>query len=252
MTHPFDVPGYVQGFRFKNDPLFYDSSTKTFRDLAGYGPSNDLTITAGTPAFQTPTGSGGNEGMLLDNQAQGAFLLSIPWEGTLLAVLKPSMGSNGTIYPAIFGAQSSATSNGTLRIVRVTAADYRYRLATYSGTQSADLQAGSDATQVAIYSLSQESRTVRRSFDAVTVTETTASADDNAGNRLSLSYQTGPTFAGHKARFGNLSGTIGDTAESTNTCTIFELHFWSSIALVDHLAAMEDLATDLRTKYGIA
>jgi hypothetical protein len=240
------IPGYVQGYRFKNDPACWDGTR--FIDQAGYGDAAALTITTGTPAFTTVSGQ---EGLTLDNTVQGEFLPPIPWEGSVIAVMKPNMGTNGTIYPVVVGANATTTQNGTLRLVRVGATDYRPTFATASGSISLAPSFPTNGIEIAAFSVSQLTRKGYHTKDAVTVTASSAVGAAANGNGIAPGYATGQTYAGHKARFGNLSGTLADTVATSNTMTIFELHYFKGVSLVDSLAAVKMFVDELKATYGV-
>src|SRR5690606_20886268 len=161
---------------------------------------------------------------------QGHFLIPIPWEGACILVAKPSMSANGTLYPVIVGASPTVTSNGTIRIVRVTAGDYRYRLSPFGGA-SPEVAATDDSLQVVAFSASRETRKGYATSDGITVTESGPVAPAVNGNGVALGYASGQDYTAHKARFGNVSGVLGDTVATGNTMTIFELHFFKVINL---------------------
>ena len=59
-------------------------------------------------------------------------------------------------------------------------------------------------------------------------------------------------FDAFKARFGNLSGIAGDTVATSNTMTMFELHFWRGCPLTDSQSSVAAFLAQLRSDYGIA
>jgi replicative DNA helicase len=56
----------------------------------------------------------------------------------------------------------------------------------------------------------------------------------------------------HRARFGNLSGTIGDEVASAHSVTAYEMHFFAGNPAATHAAQFQALMTALRSKYGLA
>ena len=243
-----DIPGYVQGFRFSDDSTFYDSTTKVFHDLAGYGAFNALTITAGTPAFVDVSGQ---RGLTLDNTVQGRLLPATPWEGALIVVMKPNMSANGTIYACINGVAVSAASNGQLRITRASATDYRHNITTTnSGINPINQYNTGDmgGIKVGAFSISQVTRKGYATKDGVTVSETAAAAANNAW--VPISGKLTSRTDGQWTRFGNLSGVLEDVAPTTNTLTIFELHFFKGNPLVDALPQIAVEIAALKAQYG--
>jgi hypothetical protein len=243
-----DITGYVQGFRFSDAAQYWDSGNSRFIDQAGYGDFNGLTITAGTPAF---VGSGATRGLTLDNTVQGKFLPACPWAGACLVVMDPDMSVNGSIYPAIFGFAASVASNGKVQLTRASASDYIH----YLMSASAVLQPNNRYTtgdmagvKVGAFAMSQETRKSYATKDGVTVTESAAVAAANPWVGMS-GKDTNRTDA-QFARFGNLSGTIGDTTITTNKMTIYELHFFKGNPLITDAAAVAAEIAALKTQYG--
>lgn len=241
------LEGYVQGYRFSDAGGFYDAAQKRFLDQAGYGALNDLTIDTGTPVFQTV---GAARGMVLDNTVQGSFLPATPWQGTLIVAWKPVMTANGTLYPFLFGGAASAPSNGTLRIVRSTATLYYHRLTTAGGL-TVTLSRSSETAVVAAFTTSQSAAAGYATEDGVTIT-TVAGTQDLHGNRYAIGHHTGPNLHSHRARFGNLSGVIGDVAATANSCILFEFHAIQGNPFADARAAeAQAFLAALRARIGV-
>lgn len=243
-----DIPGYVQGFIFSDESsTYYDSVGKVFRDQAGFGSFNDLTITVGTPAFVTDSG---RRGMTLDNTVQGRFLPPITWEGFMLTVMKPVMSTNATIYPVIFGVATSVSSNGRIGITRASSTDYRHSFATVSATLNPISQFNTGdmgGIKIGAFAVSQETRKGYSTKDGITVTEYGPVASATSGVTMAGSLTT--RTDGQWARFGNISGTIDNTTVSSNTMTIFELHFFKGTPLSTSLSTIAAEIAALKTKY---
>lgn len=250
----YDVPGYVQGFRFKNDSEFYDSGAKVFHDLAGYGSANGLTITTGTPSFASPAGANSQEGMTLDNTVQGDFLPAIPWEGTMIVAHKPAIvgATTHSMRVVLFGSATTATSNGNFTVTH-NSTQRRSELTSAAGTNQSTVNKTSDAVQVVAFAKMQNTRKGYVTIDGVTVTETAAVSAANNGNGLAMGWHNGTSPNGQRARFGNLSGTIGDTvAFSTgSTVTMFEMHFYKGNPMVDNPTEFAALMAAINTDYGL-
>lgn len=238
-----NIPGYVQGFVFSDaSTAFYDAGV--FKDQAGYGSTNDLTITTGTPSF---VNVGSTRGLTLDNTVQGRFLPAIPWEGTMIMVMQPAMSVNGNIYPVIFGVTAAISSNGKLLIIRASSADYRHGFSspssslTPTNTYTASPQSG---VKVGAWAISQETRKSYVSKDGVLVTESAAfSAASTSG--IELSGKDTTRTDGIWARFGNLSGVLGDVAPTTNKMVICALHCFKGNALAD--SRLSAIAAEMAT-----
>ncbi|WP_425070634.1 hypothetical protein [Sagittula sp. S175] len=246
----FDIPNYRAGFRFSDESEDYYNGSDTFHDLAGYGPFAALEITAGTPAFVTD--ASGQRGMTLDNTCQGQFRQPIAWEGTIIAIMKASMGTNGFLYPLIFGGSGPIVNNGRLQVQRINSASYRYQFSSASASQFGGVNTADSNVIAVALGLSQETREGYGTEDGTTITTTTAIADDNFGNKVSPAFYTGPTFDGHFVRFGNLSGTLADTVATSNTMTIFEAHFFGGNPIIDSPTEVQAALAALRARYGVA
>lgn len=247
-----DLPGYVQGF------VFSDASSATYAagvfknqgpTGSGFGGIGDCTITAGTPTFAT---TNGKRGIILDNTVQGGFIHALPWECAIITIMKPNMTVNGTIYPFIFGGAVSVASNGSIRLTRTPS--YLHRAATPSAVLlPSEDYAASDALKVTAFEFSQETRRSYSTRDGVTVTASAAVADNNHGNGIAIGSANVVGPGNIRARFGNLSGTAGDFAASTNTCEMYEAHFIRAKLLRDagYLALLAAEITASRAEYGV-
>lgn len=254
MTHPFQVPGYVQGFRFSDDPDFYDSATKTFIDQSAYGAlhtSNNLAITTGTPAFVTD--ASGQRGMTLNNTVQGEFFPAIPWEGSVILAVRPHISGTGTqtTYPLLFGSASLAPSNGSFQC-EFSSGSMRYKWRTPGGGNLSQIDEGDETKLVCLgYATDQNTRKGYRTVDGVTITETAAVASSVHGNALAIGAHSSTVPNGAKTRFGNLSGVIGDTVATALSLTFFEMHFFAGNIWLASPDEAEACMTALRSKYGI-
>lgn len=244
-----DIPGYLQGFVFSDAPAYYNSTIKRFLDQSPYAgwDNNHLDITVGTPSFVTLNGQ---RGMVLDNTVQGGFLCPTAWEGACIAVMKPNMTANATIYPVMFGAAASAASNGRINITRASGSDYRHGIAANSAATGATANLTTQAAQVTAMSFSQSTRKAYATKDGTTIVEGSAVADTGSGV-FCFTGNTQNADYGFRARFGNLSGTIGDTAVSVNPMEIYELHFFKGNPLLNNQAAVQAVIAELKTKYGL-
>lgn len=245
-----DLPGYLQGFVFANSAAYYDSTNKIFLDQSPYSgwDNNHLYITTGTPSFTTLNGQ---EGMILDNTVQGYFLCPTAWEGSVIAVMQPNMSVNGTVYPVQFGGAVSASANGKIRMTRASGTDFRPVISSASATAEANPVFATQQGQVVAFSLSQETRKAYATKDGSTLIESAAVTDAGIGINMFSSGSTNAT-EGFRARFGNLSGTIADFAATTNTMSIYELHFFKGNLLVDQVSALTTEISALKTKYAIS
>lgn len=244
MATASDIPGYVQGYRLANDPAFYDSSEKRFLDQAGYGSRADLRITVGTPTFETIDS---NESMKLDNTCHGEFPMPIAWMGSCIFVVKPKYVSGAILsrWPLLFGDLATATSNGGLRLQHASG-NRRFDLLTPSGQLTLRVTAGTDALAVVAYSFDQSNRTAYGTFDGTTITDAAGPASSTNGNAIAF------TAAQNGVRFGNMSGTAGDTTEITDwLCNIYEMHFFNGNILTDALTETKAFMDELKTAYGV-
>jgi hypothetical protein len=249
-----DIPGYIQGFRFSDESAsYYDSTAKVFHDLAGYGAFNALEITVGTPSFTT---DGGQRGLLLDNTCQGRFLPAIPWQGACITVMKPVTydATTKTLTPVVFGKASSLSSNAYIALAYASSV-YNHRLASTSAqilATNAYSGAGNSGVKVGAFAISQQTRKGYSTKDGVTVAETSAVADGGSGVALD-GKNTARTDA-QFARFGNISGTLDDTAAlaTTHKALMFELHFFKGNPLITDAATVASVLAELKAQYGEA
>src|SRR5690606_38874742 len=86
-------------------------------------------------------------------------------------------------------------------------------------------QKADNTAAVSLLSLSQENRRVYASDDASTFSSGSAVTDNGVGVSVFAGVTANADY-GFRARFGNLSGAIGDTTETTNKMSIFEAHFF--------------------------
>jgi hypothetical protein len=232
------------GHRFSDDPADYNGGTKRFLDKAGYGSRADLRVTVGDPVFETVNSQ---RAVRLNNQCHGVFASPIPWQGSAVFVLKPWMvgGATTTRYPILFGDAVTASSNGSMSVV-VASGARRVGLSTPSAQLSGTLQRTDDNAVVVAYAISQETRTMQRTSDGITVTTSTGAASVTHGNAIALgSAQFG-------ARWGNLNAVAGDTTlETVLTVSMMEQHYFSENILVgSNLALTAAFIAELKTQYG--
>lgn len=244
-----DIPGYVQGFIFANDPAYYDSGNNRFLDQSPFAAwsNNHLDITVGTPSFGT---LGTGQGMVLDNTVQGRFIAPAIWDGSTVVVMKPNMTTNAIIYPVIFGWAASVASNSRLRITRASPADYRHGITLANAVTDATANIATDAGQVTAVSFSQQNRRAYATKDGPTIISGGAVADSGSGIPGFGNY-TLSGIDGLYARFGNISGTIADIAPSVNTMVIAEMHFFQGDIINNSNSAVASVIAELKTKYGI-
>lgn len=246
-----DIPGYVQGFRFSDESQYFDSGAGIFHDLAGYGNFNGLTLTTGTPNF---IGSGATRGLQLDNTCQGRFLPAIPWDGACIAVMQPVSfdGTTKTLIPVIFGVAASVSSNAYISVGH-NSGSFSHSLRSTSSTISASNAysgAGNSGIKVGAFAISQATRKGYYTKDGVTVSETAAVAANNAG--VGMAGKDTNRSDGQWARFGNISGTLGDTAviATAHRVNMFGLHFFKGNPLVTDAAAVANAIAALKAQYG--
>lgn len=243
MTTLADISCYVQGYRFADEPGFYDAANKRFLDLAGYGAAGDVTVTLGSPVFETV---GVHRAAKLNNTWHGVFNCPIPWQGSVLAVIKPSYTVGATVsrFPLLFGDFAAPTSNGVL-ILTGTSGERRVGFNTGAVQIGQVLKRTDDNTVVVAFSTDQLTRSGYMTRDGITVTPTSGPASTLNGNAIAMgSGQYG-------VRLGNMSGVAGDLTEVTGlTCHLFELHFFSENVLIGpDLSVMAAAMAELKTKY---
>lgn len=256
MKFAYDVPGYVQGFRFSQDRRFYDSANARFFDLAGYNRfGNYCEKVNGTASFANH-GTNSREGLRLDNTNHWQFTPMVPWEGTHLIVFRPIFASGATmsIHPLIFGNAATVGSNGKIRL-QFASGVRSINIDTPSSSLSrsvAGLVSGSIA--LAAFSLSQSDRKARATQDGVTVSASSALAGTTNGVGVAIGAGgSAGTLGARLCRLGNLSGTEGDVVQNTTDyLDLFEYHTFKGDQLTDNLAAMKEFIDSLKTHYGIA
>jgi hypothetical protein len=248
-----DIPGYVQGWRFSDDPAFYRSGDARFTDLAGYGALNELQVDAGTPTFVT---DGGARGVLIDNTWHGSFLPAACWQMSMILVARTQIVGTGSqvLNLILFGNAASVSSNSRLQM-SFSSGNRSWLFATDGSVNVSTITRTDDSRALLAFSKSQETRKGYHSQDGVSVTETAAVADNNSGNGLSMTRASAATVglydADNRSRFGNLSGTRGDLTVTASSIIAFEAHFFSGSILSDHLAAAATEIAALRTAYGL-
>lgn len=244
-----DLPGYVQGFIFADNSAYYDSVAKRFLDQSPYAAwsNNHLDITVGTPSFGT---IGTGQGMVLDNTVQGQFIAPALWEGSVIAVMKPNMTTNTSTWPLIFGWAASVASANKIGITRASSSDYRHNITLGGATSLANVSLATQDPQVTAFSFNQQNRRVYGTKDGSTIVTGGAVADAGAGiSGFGNGIPQG--LSGLYARFGNISGTIGDTSLSVNPMVFGELHFFRADLLNNHAAQLQTEIAALKTKYGL-
>jgi hypothetical protein len=234
---------YIQGYRFASDPAFYDSGNQRFIDQAGYGVDAGLNMNVGVPVFETVNTK---ECLRLDNTEQGQFACPIPWEGSLVMVIKPDYISGGTIsrWICLFGDAVSASSNRRLSIAH-NSSTRNVTFNTVGGGNISLGRADNNVVAIALGSL-QNPREVKGSKDGITVT-TSSSGSATSG----IACQFGAALSG--VRFGNLSGTAGDTTDLSATmfCRIMRLDFFSRDIFVPAvLPKLQTYLNELKTEFG--
>lgn len=246
MSYAFEIPGYMQGYIFSDSSEdYYDATSKTFHDQAGYGDKAGLTIHTGSPVFNTLDS---HRGVKMDNTFHGSFQMPIPWQGSVVAVMRPESLVSGTLkrYPLIFGDASSNSSNGKLQILRFSG-QRRLTWETPSSSLSAVDSQNDDLMRVFSASIDQSTRKSYVTNDGSTVTEKTASTSTTNGNAVALeSARTG-------ARFGEMKGISGDvTLETALVVRMYEMHFFAGNIWTNHATKAAAFMTSLREKYGVS
>ena len=244
--YAFQIPNYIQGHRFSDDELFYDSTKKQFIDQAGYGERAALKITVGSPKFETMNNE---RALLLDNSFHGQFASPIPFQGSMIVVLKPK--TEGVVasvsnFISIFGDSPTLTSNGLL-YTQYAGNQRRVILQIGSGRLALTKSRTDDNAVVIAYALDQTTQKLYCTVDGTTVQEVAPSAIRN-DDGLNASMRSGL----HGVRFGNLSGVAGNVAPIANLSTyMFEQHFYAGNILTENLAETKAFIDALKEKYGI-
>lgn len=244
MTVPSDIVGYLQGFRFSDDPTYYNAGH--FYDVAGYDArGGGCNVLLGTPTFSTRNSK---RAIALDNTCHLEFLPAIPWEGASLLIYDVEvLNANFTAYVVRTGGGSTSQ----LAYLRVQNASnvLKHRWASLSNGLIPEVTAsGSIALGAAS---SQASRTAFITTDGVTVSEVGPVAGTN-GTLVSLFTTAAINDSGYKSVIGNLSGVSGSTTLLTG-CKVhlWEAHFFKGNPYVDQASAMAALIADKKTEYGI-
>lgn len=244
MTNAFDIPNYIQGHIFKNQAAYYDATKKEFIDQAGYGDAANIKTIAGTPKFET---ANGNEGLLLDNTYHGSTPSPIPWQGSMIVVVKPNLtvaGSTLSRYLLHFGDNPNVGLRPSLSFQSF--GDQRRLIlkSYYAKTALTYTRTDNDLIVIA-FALDQKTRKGYFTIDGVNVTEVVvASPSPTHGNDYAL--QSGVDGA----VFGNLSGTKGDTAAMSDfNAHMYEQHFYASNIITDNLSDTKKLIDELKEKY---
>ena len=244
-----DLPGYIQGYKFQDTASTYNSTGKYFIDQAGYSdfPASRIEITDGTPNFVAVNSTTGLE---LNNEVQGFLNVPIKWGGSCIMVWgAPSrMGTNGSIFPIICGANATETGNGLFYLNRVTSLNYRHYGRTAGGVSTAYNQQGDDAIYATCISIDQEDRITKGMDAGGTIVSGATVGDTNVGIVLNSTVENGDY--GMRDRFGNLSGGMPDVVATSNTMIICELHFFSGVLTDAPTTDVETELTALEVIYG--
>lgn len=260
-TWAWDVPGYVQGHRFSQGKQYWDAATGRFKDQAGYDHlGNFADVVVGTPAFSVH-GTRSREGLLLDNACHLKFLPSIPWEGTMLVVFKPTLVTAAvTQWHWLWSTSPTETNNGNIILSRASGVNsLQYR------TPSSQLASGSTPVgalvsgniAIGAFSTSQQTRTMFSTKDGVTVTETAPSVVSVHGNAQAMASAT-PSVPiggvnGTHVRLGDIIGDGTVTPNATDYMHLFEQHFWKGNVLTGaSLPQVASFIASLKSYYGLA
>lgn len=246
MTQPFDIESYVQGYRFSDDPMYYDSSTQTFKDLAGYGESAGLKIPVGTPTFDTVDGF---RVVNFDNTFYGNFEVPNSWHGSMVLVMRPEFSSSGTqtLYPILFGDNvSTPTQNGSIRFVHFSG-NITARYAGPSGTIQGSEAVAAGSAYVFGGAHDQQTRKAYSTLDGITINESSAVSGTTHGN--SCYMPTGESGA----RIGDLNGDPSDQTDNTSVFYMraFEMHLFQGNIWTEYPTKALALVNTLKDKYDI-
>ena len=245
-----DIPGYIMGHRFSDDPADYDSVNKRWYDKAGYGAlGSHCEVVLGDPAgkFANVPAANNRRGVLMDNTWHAKMRCPIPWQGSVLMVCRPQNISGATTrgrFIALFGNAATATSNGNLQLIYVST-ERRIQLSTPSAQVQRQLSRTDDAVRFVAFSIDQSDRKMRATTDGITVTEATAPASTTNGNAVALQA------ANEGVRVGNLTALAGDLTEQADlNLYLFEWHFFKGNILTGPaLAQVAAEIAALRTHY---
>lgn len=251
-TYAWDIPGYRQGHRFSQEAEFYDADNTRFLDQAGYSRvgNNHCDIVVGSPAFSTH-GTNAREGVLLDNSCQMQFVPTIPWQGTMLLVFKPTLVSAAvSLYPWLYGSSASSVANGHIFLSRASAVN-SIQCRTPSAVLSRSITGlTSGNIAIAAFTLDQEDRKIHSTQDGVTITSTSAASGTTNGEAVAIGAFRNGTTANRYCRLG-ANANSGSTANATDYLHLFEQHFWTGDVLNDNATALQAFIADLKTYYGI-
>ena len=244
MTFAADIPGYVQGHRFSDDPIYYDGSGRFFDQSAYSRFGRDVTRVNGTPTFAS-RGPNARRGLFLDNTNHWQFPHACPWMGSGMIVAELSYVAAGTtsFIPYVFGEASLVTTNPIMFMQHFSG---QFRLYVVGGSNfNQQLQLVSNNTIVVFaWSRNQYGPEGRHTLDGVTV-PTTAFATRSDGLYVGMGGLP-------RCRLGNLNGNAASTVTSTTgSLHLFEQHFWDGDILRDHLPAARAFIEDRRAHYGV-
>lgn len=246
MKFAYDIPGYVQGHRFSDEPEYYNSTTGRFTDLAG-GDRFDQYVSKvnGTPAF-ADRGANSRRGLYLDNTNHWQFPHACPWEGSGVLVAQYNVISGaaaGYIYSHIFAEDTGTISNNPMLFAQYYFGNPLFRVWGAAAQLVSDVSLVDDAIMVFAWSRAQDDRIARVTTDGVSITVSSAYNPTNTnGNFIGLGGQP-------RCRLGNIDATGGTTASTQGTMHIFEQHFFKTNILRDHLADTKAFIDTLKTYY---
>ena len=250
MKFAYDIPGYVQGHRFSDEPDYFDATNQRFTDLAGGDRFGQyVSKINGTPTFAN-RGTNNRRGLYLDNTNQWQFPFATPWMGSgiLVASYNTVDSGQGGIYSHIFGNSSLANiANEPAIFAQFYFGSRRLYLWGASSQLTHNRDIADDAILVLAWSRDQEDRKSRLTLDGVNI-DVIGPYDSytNTGEFIGLG-------SGKMCRLGNITGDSTSSAASTQgTMHIFEQHFFSTNILRDHLIDTKAFIDTLKAHYGIA
>jgi len=241
-----DVPSYVQGYRFSDEPYFYDADRQAFRDMAGYGDRAELLIDVGSPIFETIDG---HRCLKLDNTFHGGGIMPIPWHGSLVTVCKPMYSGAGTtvsVYPLLFGDATLLSSNGAVLVQHFGGARRLYFTSPSFALNQVDAQ-NNNGLRVTGFALDQETRRAYSTKDGVTIsTSSPLATNTHSGSSV------GPSASSRGFRFGNLDGNPESTTPPAELYLyMHELHFFSENIWTKYPNEAAQMMASLRAQYGL-
>lgn len=246
MNFAYDVPGYVQGHRFADEPDYYDSLNHRFYDLAGFGRfGTHVEKIAGLPSFSN-RGSNSRRGLFLDNTSHWQFAHACPWMGSGLIVAELDFVTSATssFFPYIFGEAVTISSNPVIRGSHFSNAT-TINIAGPSAALAQSATWPNKTIGIFAWSRNQEDRVSRITRDGITVTASAPLAAATNGNSIGMGGQP-------RCRLGNLNGLVGNTEPSTSgSLHLFEQHFWKGDVLRDNLPELKAFIETLKTYYDI-